>query len=47
MCKKRAIFYIDSEIHNNFKKICDKRGIIMSRKVQILIEEYVKQDVEK
>ena len=42
MGKKRVIFYIDPEVHNNFKKICDERGIIMSRKVQMLIEEHIK-----
>ncbi len=44
MGKKRITFYLDSKIHNKFKKLCEKNGIVMSKKVQMLIEAYCKKE---
>ena len=47
MGKKRITFYIYSELHDKFKKVCEKNGIVMSRKIEMLMDEYVKKVVEK
>ncbi len=44
MGKKRITFYLDSEVHDKFKQLCEKNGTIMSKKVQKLIEESVKKE---
>jgi antitoxin component of RelBE/YafQ-DinJ toxin-antitoxin module len=44
MDKKRITFYIESTVHGEFKKLCQKKGLVMSKKVQMLIEESIKKE---
>ena len=47
MGKKRITFYLDSNIHSKFKKLCEARGIIMSKKIQMLVESILKKEEKK
>ena len=44
MAKKRITFYLDSSVHDKFKKNCEKKGLVMSKRIQKLIEEEIKND---
>lgn len=44
MAKKRITFYLDSDIHDEFKNLCDKNAVVMSKKVQMLIEKSLKEE---
>jgi len=37
--KKLVTFYLNKKIYDKFRKICEEKGLIMSRKVEKLIEE--------
>lgn len=43
MGKKRITFYIDAKTHDNFKRLCKKKGTVMSKKVEMLIKKSIKK----
>lgn len=38
---------IDANLANKFKEYCDKKGLVMSRIIEILIEKYLKENEER
>jgi len=44
MAKKRVTFYLDESVYERFRKICDKRGLKISKKVELLMEGFVKKE---
>ena len=44
MNKKRITFYLSTNLHEEFKNFCEKRGIVMSKKIGMLIEEEIKNE---
>ena len=38
---------IDANLANKFKEYCDKKGLAMSRIIEILIEKYLKENEER
>lgn len=42
MVKKPVTFSIDSEIYEKFQNICDKESMSYSKKVQALIDSFIK-----
>ena len=42
--KKRQNFSIDKEISKNFKKICDRKSINMSKLIESFMKIYISQN---
>lgn len=38
---------IDANLANKFKEYCDKKGLIQSRVIEMLIEKYLKENEER
>lgn len=38
---------IDANLANKFKGYCDKKGLIQSRVIEMLIEKYLKENEER
>lgn len=38
---------IDANLANKFKEYCDKKGLVQSRVIEILIEKYLKENEER
>lgn len=41
--RENITFRIDLKVINNFRKYCDQNGLIMSRQVEQLMEDFVKK----
>lgn len=41
--KQRVLLSIDGEVHKQFKKYCEERGMKMSPKIELLIKELIKK----
>jgi len=39
MVKQKVTLSIDSEIYGEYKRLCDERGIIISKQVEILMKK--------
>jgi hypothetical protein len=44
MAKKRVTLFVDSEIYDNFKEQCDKKGWVVSKQFQNYMEKEVKKE---
>lgn len=42
MTKKTITLSIDSKIYEEFQQICDKEGMSYSKKIQTLVEKFIK-----
>ena len=46
MAKKNITLSLDKKTYENYKKYCKKRGIALSRSVEIFMDEKVSDDNE-
>lgn len=42
--KERVTFYIDSTTHKDFKEYCNKKGYVMSKRVEFLLRDAIKEE---
>lgn len=42
MSKKRVTLSVDSNVYNEYKKFCEKRGIILSKQFELFMEQELK-----
>ena len=45
--KAMRSFHFDPKIWNNFTKLCDKKGFKYTRKIELLLEAWVKEKKQK
>lgn len=43
MANKKVTLSLDSKVYDEFRKYCDKNAIMLSRKIEIWIEEFLKK----
>lgn len=46
MAKKRVTLFVDSEVYEKFKKVCDKKGWVISKQFENFMEKEVKEERE-
>ncbi len=44
MAKKKVTLFVDSGVYEKFKKVCDKKGWIISKQFENFMEKEVKED---
>jgi len=44
MTKKRVTLFVDSEVYENFKKVCDKNGWVISKQFENFMKKEVKEE---
>lgn len=44
MAKKRVTLFVDSEVYENFKKVCDKKGWVISKQFENFMGKEVKKE---
>jgi hypothetical protein len=44
MAKKRVTLFVDSVIYEKFKKVCDKKGWVISKQFENFMEKEVKEE---
>jgi hypothetical protein len=42
--KKRYTFYLNSKLYEKFKKSCNKKGLIVSKRIEMFIGDEVKKE---
>ena len=42
--KTHRAFHLDKDIYDKFTKLCDKKGFIYTRKVELLMEAWIKEE---
>jgi hypothetical protein len=42
MTKKKVTLSIDDKVYNEFQKYCEENAIMLSRKIEIWIEDFLK-----
>lgn len=47
MESKNITLRVNSEIYNKYRKLCKKKGLLVSRQVEIMIEEQLKEGARK
>jgi len=47
MATKNVTLSIDDDVYDNYKKFCKSRGLLISKQVEIMMEEQMKNEVEK
>lgn len=47
MGKKKVTLSLDSKIYDKFRDYCDENAIMLSRKIELWIEEFLKEKNEK
>ena len=45
--KKRYNFLIDSDIYDDFSAICEKKGLVRSKKLEIYMKEFIEKNKKK
>ena len=46
MAKKKVTLSVDSKLYEEFQKHCEKNAIMLSRKIEIWMEEFLKNEKE-
>ncbi|MFW5846713.1 MAG: DUF6364 family protein [Nanoarchaeota archaeon] len=41
---KKVTLSIDSDVYENFKKYCDENAIMLSKKIEIFMNKYLKEN---
>ncbi|MBD3319219.1 hypothetical protein GF342_04895 [Candidatus Woesearchaeota archaeon] len=41
--KGRYNFLIDSDVYEEFSRICEQRGLVRSKQVELLLREFIKR----
>lgn len=44
MESKNITLRVNSELYNNYKKMCKKKGLLLSRQFEILMEDQLKEE---
>jgi len=47
MPKKNITLSVDLNLYENYAKFCKKRGFVVSRQFEILMEDQMKQEAKK
>ena len=42
--KKKVTLSVEVDIYNSFQKYCNKNAIMLSRKIEIWMEEFMKEE---
>jgi hypothetical protein len=46
MVKKKVTLSLDSKVYDEFRDYCEKNAIMVSRKIEIWIEDFLKEQKE-
>ena len=46
MESKNITLRVNSELYDNYKELCKKKGLLLSRQFEILMENQLKEDIE-
>lgn len=41
--KKKVTLSLESKVYDNFQKYCEKNAIMLSRKIEIFMEDFLKE----
>ena len=47
MPKKNVTLSVDLNTHENYAKFCKKRGLVLSRQFELMMEKQMKGDADK
>jgi hypothetical protein len=47
MDSKNITLRVDSKLYDNYREFCKKKGLLVSRQVEIMMEEQMKEGAKK
>jgi len=47
MKKKKVTLSVDSKVYSDFQKYCEENAIMLSKKIEIFIKEFLKESLKR